>query len=63
MRLMRWNVQDYLNTTKDVIYYLEACLEEKDDDYLRIGIKDSIKALRRITKKAKNGTQEKRASV
>lgn len=50
MRLTRWNVQDYLNTTKDVIYYLEACLEEKDDDYLRIGIKDSIKALRRITK-------------
>lgn len=50
MKLTRWNVQDYLKTTKDVMYYLEACLGEKDDEYLRIGVKDSIKALRRITK-------------
>ena len=59
MKLTRWNVQDYLNTTKDVIYYLEACLAEKDVDYLKIGVKDSVKALKRIVKKEKNVTQEK----
>lgn len=59
MKLTRWNIQKYLKTPVDVMYYLEACLVEKDDEYLRIGVKDSIKALRRIVKKANNGTQKK----
>lgn len=35
----------YLKTPTDVKCYLEAALEEKDDEYLKIAVKDSIKAL------------------
>lgn len=62
-KLTKWNIQKYLKTPVDVMYFLEASLAEKDDEYLKIAVNDSIKALRRIIKKASNGTQEKRASV
>lgn len=47
-KLTRWNIQDYLKTTQDVRYYLEASLAEKDDQYLKIAVKDAIKALKRL---------------
>ena len=58
-KLTKWDVQDFLKTTEDVMYYLQAALKDYDADFLRVAAKDSIKALKRIVKKEKNVTQEK----
>lgn len=47
-KLTKWNVQDYLKTNEDVFNYLAEALKYKDDEYLRIAVKDAIKALKRL---------------
>lgn len=51
MKTTKFDIQDYLNNTDDVVYYLEAALAEKDESFLEHAIKDAIKALKRIKKK------------
>ena len=45
-KLTRWNILDYLTTTKEIAAYLETALEENDDEYLKIAVRDAIQALR-----------------
>lgn len=49
-KVSRWSIQDYLKNYEDVVNYLSAALEENDDEYLKIAIKDAIIALKRIKK-------------
>ena len=46
--LTEWNIQDYLKTVEDVRNFLESALEEKDNEFLVIAVKDAIKALKTI---------------
>lgn len=48
LSVSRWNIFDYLTTTKEIAAYLEAALEENDDEYLKIAVRDAIMALKRI---------------
>lgn len=45
-KVTHWNVLDYLKTDEEIACYLETALEENDDKYLRIAVKDAIKAIR-----------------
>ena len=46
LKVTRWNVLDYLKTDEEIACYLETALEENDDKYLKIAVKDAIQALR-----------------
>lgn len=48
LSVSRWSILDYLTTTKEIAAYLEAALEENDDKYLKIAVRDAIMALKRI---------------
>lgn len=48
-----FNVQDYLNTEEEVLYYFEAAINENDYNFLLIAINDILnsKGYSRILKK------------
>lgn len=54
MKLTRWDIQDYLTSVDDIRNYLVAALAENNAAYLKIAVKDCIKALKRLGKKNGN---------
>jgi DNA-binding phage protein len=47
MKTTTWNIQDYLKSPEDLANFLEAALEERDYEFLKIAVSDVIAALRR----------------
>ncbi len=47
MKTTKWNIQDYLKSPEDLANFLEAALEEKDYEFLKIAVGDVITALRK----------------
>lgn len=46
LKVTRWCVLDYLKTDEEIACFLEAAIEENDDKYLKIAVRDVIEALR-----------------
>ena len=46
LKTNRWCVLDYLKTDEEIACFLEAAIEENDDKYLKIAVRDAIQALR-----------------
>lgn len=47
MKTTTWNIQDYLKSPEDLANFLEAALEERDYEFLKIAVNDAITALRK----------------
>lgn len=47
MKTTTWNIQDYLKSPEDLANFLEAALEERDYEFLKIAVSDVITALRK----------------
>ena len=47
MKNTKWNIQDCLKSPEDLANFLEAALEERDYEFLKIAVGDVITALRK----------------
>lgn len=45
MKTTPWNIQDHLKTDEDRVNYLEAALEEKDRDFIKIALCEIAESL------------------
>ena len=44
LKTLPWDVTDYLQSDEDIVAYLEAALEERDDDFLAVALVDIARA-------------------